>query len=67
MLGDLGKTLPDAPKMPAVSKENGFHNVNFFPEAGNLPAPDAGSGLSGSKFSMQIYRGTGSETVDFQQ
>lgn len=64
-MGGLGKALPANPRMP-LSPNDGFHNVNFSPDASNLPAPDAG-GPSGSKFSMQIYRGAGSETVDFQQ
>jgi pilus assembly protein CpaB len=64
-MGGLGKKLPKAPPMSG-SANNGFQNVNFSPDAGNLPAPDSG-GPAGSKFSMQIYRGTGSETVDFQQ
>jgi pilus assembly protein CpaB len=62
----LGKSVPPPPHMPASGGNDGFHNVNFSPDAGDLPSPDAG-GPSGSKFSMQIYRGTGSETVDFQQ
>lgn len=58
----LKKELPAAPQMPASG--NGFHNVNYAPGE-NLPAPS--SGMPGNpKFTMQIYRGTGSETVDFQ-
>jgi Flp pilus assembly protein CpaB len=64
-MGGLGKDLPGQPRKPSAGND-GFHNVNFTPEAGNLPAPDT-SGPGGSRFSMQIYRGTGAETVDFQQ
>lgn len=58
----LKRALPPKPSPPTA---DGFHNVNYAPDA-NLPT--AGSGNAGkSKYSMQIYRGTGSETVDFQQ
>lgn len=58
------QSLPSAPVTPA-SSGNGFHNVNYGP-GDNLPAPS--SGVPGNpKFSMQIYRGVGSETIDFQQ
>lgn len=60
----LSKILPSKPHAP--SGADGFHNVNYSPDAMNLPAPSAGA-PSGSRFSMQIYRGTGSETMDFQQ
>ncbi|MCE3235834.1 MAG: cpaB [Vampirovibrio sp.] len=61
----MGKAMP--PRMPQLpAGGNGFHNVNYSPDAMNLPSPSA-AGPSGSKFSMQIYRGTGTETVDFQQ
>ncbi len=59
----LKKELPKPPKAP---ESNNFHNVNYSPGGGNLPAP-SGPGTNTSKFSMQIYRGTGTETVDFQQ
>jgi pilus assembly protein CpaB len=58
----LNRKLPDAHTNRAA---DGFHNVNYAPDA-NLPGP--GTGFAGkSKFSMQIYRGTGSETVEFEK
>lgn len=60
----LGKAMP--PRLHGSSGNDGFQNVNFSPDATSLPSPSA-AGPSGSKFSMQIYRGTGTETVDFQQ
>lgn len=58
------------PKLPPEPKNgggaSGFHNVNYTP-GGNLPNPPDSAGLGKSKFSMQIYRGTGTETVDFEQ
>jgi pilus assembly protein CpaB len=47
-------------------KESGFHNVSFTPEAGNLPNP-LDTTPAKSKYTIQIYRGTGTESVDFQQ
>jgi len=62
----LGKHAPSKPRMP-IGGGDGFHNVNYSPDAMNLPAPSAGAPAGSSRFSMQIYRGTGSETMDFQQ
>lgn len=59
----LKKDLPAPPAMPLEG--NGFHNVNYAP-GGNLPAPSPAT-ANGPRFTMQIYRGTGAETVDFQQ
>lgn len=70
---DLGSLMAGlnrmaAPKkaMPAKPPEptNGFHNVNLS-RNGKLPAP--GLAASRNKFTMQIYRGSGTETVEFQQ
>lgn len=58
----LAPGLPQ-PKTPSADK-TGFQNVNYSPED-NLPAP-SGTVSNGPKFTMQIYRGTGAETVDFQ-
>lgn len=58
----MQKELPAAPQLPTGA--SGFHNVNYGPDD-NLPAPASGM-PGGPKFSMQIYRGTGAETVDFQ-
>lgn len=59
----LKKDLPAPPAMPPEG--SGFHNVNYSP-GGNLPAPSPAT-AGGPRFTMQIYRGTGAETVDFQQ
>ncbi len=61
--GSMSKALPMPPKMPS---HNGFQNVNYSPGE-ELPAPSGTAAGGGPKFSMQIYRGTGSETVDFEQ
>jgi Flp pilus assembly protein CpaB len=57
------KKMPPAPKQ---AKNNGFQNVNYSPESSNLPSP-LNNAPAKIKYSMQIYRGTGSESVDFQQ
>ncbi|WP_373532408.1 Flp pilus assembly protein CpaB [Vampirovibrio sp.] len=57
------KALPASPK-PAA-RESGFHNVNYSGGDSDLPQPSAVN-PSGPKFTMQVYRGTGSETIDFQ-
>lgn len=57
------KSMQAAPKQ---AKNTGFHNVNYSPESNNLPSPLDNTPAK-SKYSMQIYRGTGSESVDFQQ
>ncbi|HEY9687211.1 MAG TPA: Flp pilus assembly protein CpaB [Coleofasciculaceae cyanobacterium] len=57
------KSLPNMPFPPG---DSGFHNVNYAP-GGNLPNPPDAVGSSKNKFSMRIYRGTGAETVDFEQ
>jgi Flp pilus assembly protein CpaB len=57
------KSLPNMPPPPGSS---GFHNVNYAP-GGNLPSPPDAVGSSKNKFSMQIYKGAGAETVDFEQ
>ncbi len=60
--GQFPKTLPPPPEPAAGS----FQNVNFSnPDGANLPAPDANSATS--KFSMTVYKGPASETVDFAQ
>ncbi len=51
-------------KLPPQSNP-ALYNVNFAPD-GNLPAP-GGNALTKSKFTMQVYRGTGMEPVQFQQ
>lgn len=60
---------PSSRKLPPRPSEmvssSGFHNVNYSPDQ-KLPGP-TGPEKAASKFSMQIYRGTGTETVDFQQ
>ncbi len=45
--------------------KSGFYNVNYSP-ADNLPYPEPDS-KAGNKFTMQVYRGTGTETIDFQR
>ncbi len=55
-----------AGKKASGSASDGFHNVNYAPESSNLPSP-ASSESARSKYTMQIYRGTGTESVDFQQ
>jgi Flp pilus assembly protein CpaB len=57
------KSLPNMPPPPG---SNGFHNVNYAP-GGDLPSPPDAVGSSKNKFSMQIYKGAGAETVDFEQ
>jgi len=47
-------------------RHSGFKNVNYSPESGNLPNP-LDNVPPKPKYTMQIYRGTGSESVDFQQ
>jgi Flp pilus assembly protein CpaB len=53
-------------KPAKTTSDTGFHNVNYSPETTNLPSPLDNTPAK-SKYSMQIYRGTGSESVDFQQ
>lgn len=53
-------------KRTSSTSSNGFHNVNYSPESNNLPSP-LDTTPAKTKYSMQIYRGTGSESVDFQQ
>jgi Flp pilus assembly protein CpaB len=60
----LKKAAPGNLKKPA--SDSGFHNVNYSSGDSNLPQP-SGIKASGPKFTMQVYRGTGTETVDFQQ
>lgn len=60
-------TKKPAHKAPQAIPDDGFHNVNYSPGGLNLPNPAMAGGSNAGKFSMQIYRGTGSETVDFQQ
>jgi len=55
-----------AAKHGKSSKDAGFHNVSFSPDASNLPSP-LDTAPAKSKYTLQIYRGTGSESVDFQQ
>jgi pilus assembly protein CpaB len=62
MLGSDRKK-PLSVKPPEPNSADGFQNVNFSPNAklsrNRMPVAH--------KFSMQIYRGAGSETVEFQQ
>jgi Flp pilus assembly protein CpaB len=52
-LGGLGKGLPGKPRKPSPA-DDGFHNVNFSPEAANLPAPDTlGPGKSRLRFTVE--------------
>ncbi|HEY9746438.1 MAG TPA: Flp pilus assembly protein CpaB [Oculatellaceae cyanobacterium] len=51
------------PKLSAPAGSDGFHNVNFSPND-KLPSSRQ---TAQRKFSMQIYRGSGTETVEFQQ
>jgi pilus assembly protein CpaB len=58
------KNVPGKHKKPA--SDSGFHNVNYSSGDSNLPQP-SGARAGGPKFTMQVYRGAGSETIDFQQ
>ncbi len=55
--------LPARPNR--TNDKSGFYNVNYSP-ADNLPYPEPDA-KAGAKFTMQVYRGTGAETIDFQR
>ena len=71
LMTGLQPVIPHAGKSmslnyPALSDSGDFHNVNYAADSASLPSP-INSGSVKSKYSMQIYRGTGTESVDFQQ
>lgn len=61
---DRGSQKPLPAKPPEPAPADGFQNVNFSP---NAKLRSAGRMPAVRKFSMQIYRGAGTETVEFQQ
>jgi Flp pilus assembly protein CpaB len=58
------KAVPGNLKRPA--SDSGFHNVNYSSGDSELPQPSMVK-ASSPKFTMQVYRGAGSETIDFKQ
>lgn len=61
-----GGSLKGKASSAKQGRNAGFHNVSFTPEPNNLPNP-LDTAPAKSTYTMQIYRGTGSESVDFQQ
>ena len=59
----LSRQLPAKPTPPGL---DGFHNVNFSADGMNLPDPSA-AGAASPTFTMKVYKGSGVETVEFQQ
>jgi Flp pilus assembly protein CpaB len=65
-LNPAGGSMKAGAKSGKRGKESNFHNVSFTPETNNLPNP-LDTTPAKSKYTIQIYRGTGTESVDFQQ
>lgn len=61
--GAMKGIMPAKPSR--VDDKSGFYNVNYSP-ADNLPYPEPDA-KAGAKFTMQVYRGTGAETIDFKR
>lgn len=60
-----GSKAGKPPTPPRFPRSSAFQPAHYSPE--DVTLPTSSSGVAAPKFSMRIYRGTGSETVDFQQ